>query len=100
MKHCFSSLTGINLALRRGRSFLNFRRCVSPTFAAQSRSLLEGLEKDVVLPAPHAQKDLPQQRQLVKMLGVDGGFAGRTKRDLVTRHVIHDVEDGQSPVSW
>jgi len=33
------------------------------------------------------------------MLGVDGGFACRTKRDLVTRHVIQNVEHGQSSIS-
>ena len=32
------------------------------------------------------------------MVGVDGGFAGRTQRDLVTGHVIDDVEEGESPV--
>src|SRR6516225_10738507 len=57
------------------------------------------LKKGVVLPAAHAQKDLSQQRQVVKMFGVDGRLACRTKRNLVTGHVIDDVEDGQSPVS-
>ena len=33
------------------------------------------------------------------MLGVDGGFARRTERHLVAGHVIHEVEDGQSPIS-
>src|SRR6516165_10687807 len=33
------------------------------------------------------------------MLGVDGGFAGRTKRNLIAGYVIYDIEDGQSPVS-
>jgi hypothetical protein len=33
------------------------------------------------------------------MVGVDGGFAGRTERDLVSGNVIDDVEDGKSPVS-
>ena len=33
------------------------------------------------------------------MLGVDGGFACRTKRNLVTGHVIDEVKPDQSPVS-
>jgi hypothetical protein len=35
----------------------------------------------------------------VKVIGVDGGLAAGTERGLVIRHVIDDVEDGQSPVS-
>src|SRR6516162_7222382 len=57
------------------------------------------LKKGVVLPAAHAQKNLPQQRQVVKMFGVDGGLACRTKRNLVGRNVIQNVENGQSPPS-
>jgi hypothetical protein len=33
------------------------------------------------------------------MIGVDGGFTRRTKRNLIGRGVIHDVEEGEGPVT-
>src|SRR4029450_5332026 len=41
----------------------------------------------------------PKQRKLVKMLVVNGGFAFRTKRHLITGHVIDEVKPSQSPIS-
>src|SRR5205085_10706386 len=53
------------------------------------------LQEDVVLPAAHAQQDLPYHRYMVPVLGVDRDLGGGPEWDLVSGDVIRNVDEGQ-----
>ena len=58
------------------------------------------LEEDVVLPAAHAQQDFAHHRDMVPVLGIDCDLRGGTERNLIGRHVVLDVDDGQRPAAF
>ena len=79
---------------------LELRMRLSLMVAARSSTTpAMSFEEYVIQPAAHAQKNLPQQRKLMKMLGVNGGFAFRTERHLVSGRVIDECKSDQSPVA-
>src|SRR5262249_19652768 len=61
--------------------------------AAAKRSM--SLEEDVVLPTAHAQQNLPDERHVVHVLGVDRDLGLGARRDLVFRVIlVGDIDDG------
>src|SRR2546427_8025667 len=60
---------------------------------------LMGLHVDVVLPAPHPQKDAPHNRDVVKVMRVERDLGRRAGRDLVGGQIVNDIDYGHGATS-
>ena len=52
-------------------------------------------EEDEVFPTPHAQQDLSQQGEMLPMLRIDRNLRRRSEWNLVSGHVVLDIDHGQ-----
>src|SRR5579863_5933057 len=55
------------------------------------------LKEEIIFPTAHPQEDLAQRRQVMPIMRIDRNLRCRTGRQLITEHVVLNVDNGDGP---